>query len=161
MAAPRFRPTRAVDLAFVLALEGDADTRPYLAAWSREDHEAALGDPDVAHWILEQDGEPVGLVILRQIHEPRVELKRIAIARKGSGLGRHALHEACRVALEDWGAEVVWLDVLDDNRRALDLYESEGFRAVDTRPAVDAGCTQGGTSVIMELRPASAPDQAE
>ncbi len=147
----RFRPTSADDIDFVLALEADPDTRPFIAHWSREEHQAAVDSADDAHWILEESEEPVGYMILQQVRSQRVELRRIAIARKGHGYGRLALEEAKRVVFEEWGAAVLWLDVFDFNTRAKALYESEGWVTVGARPAAESCGVEEGTALLMEL----------
>jgi diamine N-acetyltransferase len=147
-----FRPTRAEDVDFVLGVEADPKTSPFIAHWSREEHQAAIDSDDDAHWILESGGEAVGYLILQSVHSDRVELRRIAIARKGKGYGRFALRETRRVVFQEWGATVLWLDVFDFNTRAIELYQAEGWVTVGTRPAVEACGVEEGTALLMELR---------
>jgi diamine N-acetyltransferase len=150
-----FRPTTPGDLDFVLATEADPETSPFIAHWTREEHQAAIDSVDDAHWIWEDSGDPAGYMILQQVRSERVELRRIAISRKGHGYGRLALQEAKRVVLEEWGAAVFWLDVFDFNARARRLYESEGWVVVGSRPSAEACGVEGGTALLMELRPAT------
>ena len=90
-------------------------------------------------------------MILQQIRSRRVELRRIAIGEKGHGYGRLALREAKRVAFEEWGAAVLWLDVFDFNTRAKALYEAEGWVTVGARPAAEACGVEEGTALLMEV----------
>ena len=134
----RLRPTREADLSFVLGLEADPETAPFLHPWPVE------------------EVQPVGFVILRAVDTDVVELKRIAISGEGKGYGRHALKLVKRTVFDDWGARRLWLDVYDFNARARSLYQAEGFVAETTRPASEA-CGPGaeGTAIIMALEKSS------
>jgi diamine N-acetyltransferase len=147
----RFRPTRSDDIDFVLDLEARPETSPYIAHWTREEHQQSIDKADDAHWILEDAGVPVGYMILRQVRGERVELRRIVIGNAGRGYGRFALREAKRVVFEEWGAAVLWLDVFDFNDRAKALYESEGWVTVGSRPAAEACGVEEGTALLMEV----------
>jgi RimJ/RimL family protein N-acetyltransferase len=151
----RLRPTREADLSFVLGLEADPETAPFIHPWPVEDHRNAMSDSTTEHWIVEEV-QPVGFVILRAVDTDVVELKRIAISGKGKGYGRHALKLVKRTVFDDWGARRLWLDVYDFNARARSLYQAEGFVAETTRPASEA-CGPGaeGTAIIMALEKSS------
>ena len=150
----RLRPTHEDDLPFVLELEADPDTAPFIHPWPGEDHRNAMSDPTVAHWILEdlQRTEPVGFIILRNVDTDVVEFRRIAISDKGRGYGTQALRLVKRAVFDDWGARRLWLDVYEFNTRAQSIYRAEGFVAESTRPASEA-CGPGaeGTAIIMAL----------
>ena len=76
-----------------------------------------------------ESGELQAFAILRGLAESSraIELKRIAVATLGQGLGRKILQELMRTTFEEFGAHRMWLDVFDDNARARHLYESLGF----------------------------------
>ncbi len=148
------RPSSEPDLEFVLKLEADPETAPFIHPWSIEEHRAAITDPGVAHWIVE-DAErrvPVGFVILRGLGTEVIEFRRIAISEKGRGHGTHAIRLVKEAAFGEMGARRLWLDVYDFNDRARSIYEAEGFVAELERPASEAcgGCT-GGTAILMAL----------
>ena len=73
----RLRPTRESDLDFVLRLEADTDTAPFIHAWPIGEHRASIADPDVAHWIVEEAEERVrvGFVILRGLGTEVIEFR--------------------------------------------------------------------------------------
>ncbi len=150
----RLRPTEEADLEYVLALEADPDTAPYIAPWPIEEHRAALVDDTVAHWVLEDVDRraKVGFVILRSLGTESIELKRIAISDKGRGYGRDAMRLVKAAAFGDLDAAHLWLDVYDFNARAQAVYEAEGFVTEATRPAGEAGCGEG-TAYVMGVRP--------
>jgi len=149
----RLRPTRPDDLDFVLALENEPDTAPWVSQWSRSEHEATIANEVDEHWVAEDpDGDPVGYVILQQAHASRVELRRIAIAVKGGGFGRATLRAVKRLVFAERGAAELWLDVLDTNHRALALYESEGFVKTGERTSEEACGVPGGVAWLVEVR---------
>lgn len=56
-----------------------------------------------------------------------LEFRRITINEKGLGFGREAIRLLKHLCFEKLGFHRLWLDVYDDNDRAIKLYESEGF----------------------------------
>jgi len=150
----RLRPTLQTDLDFVLRLEADPDTAPLIHAWPIEEHRAAMSDPGVAHWIVEdaEQRAPVGFVILRGLDTEVIELRRIAISEKGRGYGTSAMRLVKEVVFGEMGARRIWLDVYDFNDRARSIYEAEGFSVESERPAAEAcgGCVEG-TAILMSI----------
>jgi diamine N-acetyltransferase len=126
------RPTTPDDLELVVATERADDSADFVLPWSHDQHLAALGDANIAHWILEaEDGgrRAIGFVILAGVDPPggTVEFKRIVVREKGAGLGREALRLVKREVFERYQAHRLWLDVFEHNQRARALYASEGF----------------------------------
>jgi ribosomal protein S18 acetylase RimI-like enzyme len=92
--------------------------------------EAAGRDPNTL--VVERDGQLIGTV--RMILEgERAGVYGFVIHpdHQGRGIGRDVLHRLCRTARAD-GATIVYLEVVTDNDRALNLYTSLGFRPVIT-----------------------------
>jgi RimJ/RimL family protein N-acetyltransferase len=56
-----------------------------------------------------------------------VEFKRIVIKEKGNGFGRAAVRFIKKYVFEELGFNRLWLEVLENNERAYQLYKSEGF----------------------------------
>lgn len=127
----RLRLTEPDDLDFVLRTEQDAENRLYVSQWPREQHLSAISDPDQLHLIVEDRlaGVPVGYVILAGLDNPHhcVELRRIALAVRGKGIGKEALRIVIGWTFEEQGAHRLWLDVKDFNARARHVYASLGF----------------------------------
>ena len=148
------RPSSERDLEFVLKLEADPKTAPFIHPWSIEEHRTAIADPAVAHWIVEdvERSVPVGFVILRGLGTDVIEFRRIAISEKGRGYGTHAVRLVKQAAFGEMGARRLWLDVYDFNDRARSIYEAEGFAAETERPAAEAcgGCAEG-TAILMAI----------
>ena len=127
----RLRPTMISDLDFVQSVEDDPANRPFITPWERVQHEGAIRFPDFRHFIAEAgEGWPsAGFVILQGCRNPHgaVELKRIVLQPKGLGYGRALVRLLAEMAFRDLGAHRFWLDVKENNARALALYRDEGF----------------------------------
>ena len=125
----RLRPTRPADCDFVVAVERHPDNRKHVEHWSAAEHRASLERAGATHWIVEDDGHPVGYVLLEDTDDPNgsVLLRRIAVVGKGKGYGRTALLLAARYCFDELGCHRLWLNVAPDNSRAGALYESLGF----------------------------------
>ena len=126
------RPTTETDLPFVMEVERDPSNTPFVGQWSLDEHKAALTNPDVGYWIIGSGETPVGYVIALGLSSGKHEiyLKRIVVSCKGKGIGRQALHLFHRMAFEKLGAGRIRLVVRRNNKRALDLYLSEGYKEI-------------------------------
>ncbi|WP_121970377.1 GNAT family protein [Leptolyngbya sp. BC1307] len=123
------RPTRPTDLTWVLAAEQYFENAPYVGQWSRAQHEGAIAATDEAHFVAEQNHEPVGYVILTGLENPHltINLQRIVVVKKGNGYGRQILQWVKAFAFDTLGYHRLWLDVISSNQRAQSLYKREGF----------------------------------
>ncbi|WP_339318462.1 hypothetical protein [Paenibacillus sp. FSL R10-2734] len=62
--------TTVQDLAFVLATEQNEGNRAYIGQWSKEEHTAAIQDPDILHLtIRESSGKRVGYIIVTGLQD--------------------------------------------------------------------------------------------
>jgi len=146
--AVRLRPTRTADIGYVVGLEANPTTAPFINPWARQRHVASIEDPDENHAIIEASGRRVGFVILAGLQDPTgVELRRLVIGPKGQRYGRSALAAVLAWAQTRQESRV-WLDVYDDNARAIALYRSAGFKLIDA-----ATTDRGRRLLILEWRP--------
>jgi ribosomal protein S18 acetylase RimI-like enzyme len=121
------------------------DMEAYLAsAFSQARQRAELADPDNRIWLARAFGELAGYAHVRRSatpapsaigHRPAIEIARIYAGRKwqGRGLGA-ALMEACVSTAKEWGGDVLWLGVWEQNQRAIAFYEKHGFQVVGEQP---------------------------
>jgi diamine N-acetyltransferase len=127
----KFRWTTESDLDDVLRLEQDAENRPFIIPWKREQHREACSNSDLAHLIIETRRAScmIGFLLLAGREGPHhsIEFHRIVIADKGKGYGKEALKLVKQVVFEQWKAHRLWLDVFDYNHRARHVYAPEGF----------------------------------
>ena len=56
-----------------------------------------------------------------------LEFRRVVISNKGKGLGRETIKLVIKISFEQLNAHRLWLDVRYKNKRAQNLYKSEGF----------------------------------
>jgi diamine N-acetyltransferase len=114
-----------------MALERLPGNETLTARWSRDEHLAALALADTRYLIgAVPGGEAEGFAILERIRDPHegAKLKRIVVARPGSGFGQPFLAAVTRWVFEQTGAERLWLDVFTYNERARHVYRKAGFR---------------------------------
>lgn len=128
----KLRKTIESDLEFVLEAASDHETEKYILTWSKEQHLASISDPDILHLIVESkiDNRKLGFIILAGLGNDKkdIEFKRIVITEKGKGTGRESIKLIKKMAFEKLNADRLWLDVMDYNLRAHNLYLSEGFK---------------------------------
>jgi RimJ/RimL family protein N-acetyltransferase len=151
------RETAVADVEAVLALESDPAAAPFVEAWPAELHLASLGDPNVAHLQVVEDGRRVGFAILTGLRDPNdcFELRRIVVSPPGRRLGRAALTLVLDHAFGPLGAHRVWLDVKPGNARARHLYAALGFAEEGVmRDALRTDSGYESLIVMAKLRPA-------
>lgn len=72
----------------------------------------------------------IGHIILAGIESTNdsIEFRRIVVSNKGKGYGKESLKLIKKYCFEILKAHRIWLDVYDDNLRAIGLYKSQGFK---------------------------------
>lgn len=103
----------------------------FVNSYNKEKHFSLLTDSDCLHLSLRRldNDNLVGHMLVFGVDGANysLELRRIAINEKGQGFGREAIQLLKRLSFEELKFHRLWLDVYDDNKRAYNLYESEGF----------------------------------
>lgn len=103
---------------------------------SRPEHDrwfaAALTQDDRRYWIIEMDGEPVGLANLARI-DPIVRRCDWAYylgeaSTRGRGVGAQVEYIVLRHVFETLGFHKLWCEVLLENEAVWKLHESFGFK---------------------------------
>lgn len=126
--------TSEKDLPAIVAMEG-AD-RQYIIPYSPERHRQVILSKDEVHLSVIQlpDQKRVGFIILAGLSSPHkaLEFRRIVISEKGKGYGRESLRLVKKYCFEQLQFHRLWLDVFEDNHRAIQLYRSENFREEGT-----------------------------
>ena len=117
------------DLPYIVDLERTFRELGYLGGDEIRVHERRIGDPDCWYCIVETEGRLGGFAILRGLTSQNgsLELKRIAIAEPGRGLGRRVLGALLSKAFDELSAHRLWLDVFTENSRARHVYRAVGF----------------------------------
>ncbi|MCR9250095.1 MAG: GNAT family N-acetyltransferase [bacterium] len=124
-------PTSSEDLPSIVAMEAHEDNKQYIFPYAIERHQKVIDNHDEYHLKLEdqQDGL-VGFAIMVEsdMETDSLEFRRLVIQKKGHGYGRTAIKWVKRYCFEEKRYKKLWLDVLDTNTKAQQLYLSEGFK---------------------------------
>lgn len=137
MSEVRLRPSRPEDLAYVTALERDAENRRIIGQWSDAEHLAAMrGEAGRWHSIIERDGERAGYLIAYDCRDAGggVHIKRVLVGEKERGTGKAAVGRFLAETFARLAPEFVWLNVYNHNLRAQAVYRALGFRFYDPPP---------------------------
>lgn len=160
--AVQLRPTGAIDLQFVCALEQAPEYQGLIGQWSAEQHFEACQSYDREHLIIERsvNKQPVGYLIAFDLrrHGLGIYLKRIVVETPARGIGRHALRLLITHAFKGLQADLLWLDVYRVNERAHRAYSAVGFNFADSsafdRSTADRYVGPADEdSVVMVIRP--------
>ena len=124
----QLRPTTPEDLDFVIATENDPVNRRFVVPWTRYQHEVAIQDKNLQHWVVESD-RPTGYIILAGLDGPNqsIEMRRIVITEKGQGYGRRAIQLTTSHVFDSLRAHRFWTEVKQFDLRTQHLYKSLGF----------------------------------
>ncbi len=123
------RPATPADFPFIRAVAGRAENAPFITDEDEAALAAYLADLDARLLIWEPQGQPTGYALFCQINDlsRAVELRRLALAGTGQGLGQTFLRELLNYGFATLGATRVWLDASSENPRAMRTYEKAGF----------------------------------
>lgn len=112
-------------------IEFEKVNKQFIGLYPKEKHIELLTDKNCLHLsiIRKDNNKLVGHIILFGLNDNNksLEFRRITINQKGFGFGREALKLIKIFCFENLEFHRFWLDVYDDNSRAIKLYESEGF----------------------------------
>lgn len=132
------------DLENTLKWRNDDDSRSwfhYTEVIGPEQHQAWFdayqAKTDDVVFVLDVDGVPCAQVALYDIADASAEFGRLVVDpdARGKGFG-HLAMEMCLVAAKHrLGLSSVYLEVKDDNERAIAVYERAGFERAPERPA--------------------------
>lgn len=91
-----------------------------------------VSDENRYDFIIEQEGEWCGEIVLNDIHDGKGEF-RIALCQSklcGKGIGTRAMRLLFDFAFTTLGIEEIELDVITSNERAKHVYEKFGFQVI-------------------------------
>jgi diamine N-acetyltransferase len=114
----------------MVAAEASDNARQWVSPATEERHRRALADPTMLQLIVEDDGRPVGHVLLTGLERAAmgIEFRRYVVWEPDRGIGLAALPLVLAHCFDELGTHRVWLDVMPDNARARRVYERAGFR---------------------------------
>lgn len=120
-------PLSAEDIAEVMRIERLPGYAGLVGTWTAEEHEAERTSPDTRYLGLRDGDGLAGFVILQNVREPVIRLRRIAVGATDKGTGSRVLRTALNWAFETFPAEGINLGVARANDRARHIYLREGF----------------------------------
>ncbi len=105
-------------------------------AWSAETIAADIARPTTKYFAVEAEGVVRGYAGVSALSGGEADILTIAVsaALRGQGVGRALLRRLIGEAREN-SARLIFLEVREDNRAAISLYQSEGFEFIGRRPA--------------------------
>jgi diamine N-acetyltransferase len=127
----RIRLTNTVSSDIDSIIDFENTNKQFVHQYSKDKHIALLTDTDCLHLSIKRidNNQLIGHMIIFGIcnHNKVLEFRRITINEKGLGFGREAIRLLKQLCFEKLRYHRLWLDVYEDNYRAISLYESEGF----------------------------------
>jgi len=125
-----FLKTEIKDVDEIISIESQKENSNFIFSWPKQRHIEAINNTNELHVTIRDKDLIIGYVLLSGIGDIHgsIEFRRIAIKEKGRGYGRESIKLIKRLAFEKEKCHRLWLDVYDDNYKALNLYLSEKFR---------------------------------
>ena len=155
--SPILRAASEADIDWIVEQEAREDFSAFIHRSTAQEHRLGLADTD-KHYLIDEtaEGARLAYVILAGLDsagaEAEIELMRMAVARPGGGLGQPILRQIIDLAFGEFGANRLWLDVFDDNPRAIRAYQAVGFHEDRPRkPGIARASGQNGTLIVMGI----------
>ena len=126
------RATAIDEVDYIYELEARPENSKYVMSYSRDRHLQVVESPDEELLIIVDisTGQSLGFVILAGLTNPNLslEFRRLIIGDKGKGIGRQVVKLLIQYCFETLRFHRLWLDVYEDNQKAIHLYQSIGFK---------------------------------
>lgn len=123
------RPTQFNDLPYIVRMEKMYSE--FVGQYSIREHRQYIRKLNKAHYSIfdNKQNELVGYFLLNGLDNSieSIELQRIAIIKVGKGYGKETLAIIKQICFDKMETVSIWLDVFEDNKRAVQLYLSQGF----------------------------------
>jgi len=122
--------TRVDNIGKIIQIENDNSN--FIGQYDYNGHKRVIESDDEIHFSIidKADNSLIGHIILAGLKNENdsIEFRRIVISKKGKGLGKESISLIKKYCFENLKAHRIWLDVYDDNMRAMGLYKSQGFK---------------------------------
>lgn len=118
------------DIEAIMEMENHEDNRNFIWQGTYHEHKKEIESSDCMLFIVKEKhtGSTVGFTLnFMDNKSNRFELRRFAVTKKGVGYGREVLTSLIKFAFEELKMNRFWLDVFQDNKKGIRLYESIGM----------------------------------
>jgi len=115
------------DIPEVMRIERLPGYDAVVGRWAAEEHAAEMTSPDARYFGLRRSDGLAGFVILQDLRQPTILLRRIAVSEVERGVGTRLVRGVMDWVFETTPAVALKLDVALGNPRAKHVYEREGF----------------------------------
>ena len=121
----------AADIPEVMRIERLPGYDATVGRFEADEHARVMAGPDARYFGLREGDGLAGFVILQDLDEPAVLLRRIAVGRQDGGVGSWLVRTVMDWVFAETPAETLKLDVARNNPRGRFVYERQGFEAYD------------------------------
>lgn len=116
----------------IIEIENNQENVMFITPYDEKRHLQSIESNNESHLIIwcKKTTKIIGFIILVGLENANLslEFRRLVIQSKGRGIGRQCLRLIKEYCFKEIKFHRLWLDVFDDNQRAINLYKSEGFQ---------------------------------
>lgn len=120
------------EIDLIINIESEKGNNNFITAYDKNRHIQVIDSTDEQHLTVwdKNTNKFIGFIILAGLENTNLslEFRRIVVKSKGKGIGRQCLQLTKKYCFNQLKFHRLWLDVFDDNERAISLYQSEGFQ---------------------------------
>jgi diamine N-acetyltransferase len=128
--------TIAKDIGLIFKIENEQENKIFVMPYDKNQHLQVIDSKDEEHLTVwdKETGKIIGFIILAGLTNLNLslEFRRIVVQSKGKGFGRQCMQLIKAYCFKKLKFHRLWLDVFEDNERAINLYKSEGFQVDGT-----------------------------
>ncbi len=126
-----FHRTTKSDIKLITDIENNNENKKYILSYSYKQHSDVIKDNDALLLLIKskKNTKVLGFIILSGITNKNksIEFRRIVIVEKNRGIGRESIKLIKKLCFGKLSCHRLWLDVFENNQKAINLYRSEGF----------------------------------
>ena len=129
------RETNDEELAVIYELGYQKQTKAFLNPKSMADiNNEYLDENSIYLSVVDGEDIPLGYIILeKDKNKNAIKLRRILIGKNNIGIGQRTLVKLEAYCISLLRYEHIWLDVYDDNYRAIHIYEKLGYKLFNSK----------------------------
>ena len=129
------RKTESEELSKLYEIGTQAHAKPFLSAKTMADYKREFVNKNTTYLsIVDTSNNILGYIILAKDQgKNSIQLKRILIGKESFGIGQDTLTKLEQYCIEIMGIKHIWLDVYDNNQKAIHIYEKLGYQLINTQ----------------------------